>query len=156
MSAHLSADLPRLLSGEATREETLAAADHLRGCPDCQQELVSAAVAHASLASAYRFAPELIVRPAGSESEVTHTHTLPDSSLTSDRVRSETAAAPSVWLADNAGQNRRPLGFVGADRRANLPVPTSVMARYSVVAISVQQTNDVAFSGDLAARGAYH
>ena len=37
---------------------------HLRTCPDCQQELVSAVVAHASLTSAHRFAPRGR-RPAG-------------------------------------------------------------------------------------------
>ena len=60
MSTHLSDDLPRLLSGEATRDEVLTAAAHLRTCPDCQQELVSAVVAHASLTSAKRFAAELV------------------------------------------------------------------------------------------------
>ena len=54
--AHISDDLPRLLTGDATRDEVLAAAEHLRSCPDCQQELVSAVVAHASLTSAQRFA----------------------------------------------------------------------------------------------------
>ncbi|HVU93452.1 MAG TPA: hypothetical protein VHC23_14555, partial [Jatrophihabitans sp.] len=57
---HLTDDLPRLLTGDATRDEVLAAAEHLRACPDCQQELVSAVVAHASLTSARRFAPEVV------------------------------------------------------------------------------------------------
>lgn len=61
MSAHISDDLPRLLTGDATRDETLAAAEHLRNCADCQQELVSAVVAHASLTSAKRFAPDVVV-----------------------------------------------------------------------------------------------
>ena len=60
MNPHISDDLPSLLTGEATRDETLAAAAHLRTCADCQQELVSAVVAHASLASAKRSAPELV------------------------------------------------------------------------------------------------
>jgi hypothetical protein len=63
MSHHISDDLPRLLTGEATRDETGAAAAHLRSCPDCQQELVSAVVAHASLSSAMRFAPEVVATP---------------------------------------------------------------------------------------------
>lgn len=63
MSTHLTDDLPRLLTGEATRSETLAAAEHLRACVDCQQELVSAVVAHASLTSAQRFAPEIVAGP---------------------------------------------------------------------------------------------
>jgi len=57
---HISEDLPLLLSGEASRTVVLDAAAHLRTCADCQQELVSAVVAHASLASAQRFAPEAV------------------------------------------------------------------------------------------------
>jgi hypothetical protein len=60
VSTHLSDELPRLLTGEANRDEVLAAAAHLRDCVDCQQELVSAVVAHASLTSAQRFAPEIV------------------------------------------------------------------------------------------------
>lgn len=57
---HISDDLPRLLTGEAERDLVLDAAAHLRTCADCQQELVSAVVAHASLTSARRFAPEVL------------------------------------------------------------------------------------------------
>lgn len=60
MTTHISDDLPRLLTGDATRDVVLAAASHLRTCLDCQQELVSAVVAHASLTSAHRFAPEIV------------------------------------------------------------------------------------------------
>ncbi|WP_375498688.1 anti-sigma factor domain-containing protein [uncultured Jatrophihabitans sp.] len=60
MSSHITEDIPRLLTGEATRDAVLSAAEHLRSCPDCQQELVSAVVAHASLTSAHRFAPEIV------------------------------------------------------------------------------------------------
>jgi anti-sigma-K factor RskA len=60
MSAHIANEVPRLLTGEATRDEVMTAAAHLRTCVDCQQELVSAVVAHASLTSAQRFAPEII------------------------------------------------------------------------------------------------
>lgn len=63
MTEHLTDEIPRLLTGEADREVTLAAAEHLRTCVDCQQELVSAVVAHASLTSAQRFAPEVVARP---------------------------------------------------------------------------------------------
>ncbi|HEY2166214.1 MAG TPA: zf-HC2 domain-containing protein [Jatrophihabitantaceae bacterium] len=59
---HIDEDLPLLLSGEATRQQASAAAAHLRECDDCRQQLVSAVAAHAALASAVRFAPEL-VRP---------------------------------------------------------------------------------------------
>ncbi|MGI8677664.1 MAG: anti-sigma factor domain-containing protein [Jatrophihabitans sp.] len=57
---HISDDLPLLLTGDATRDAVIAAAAHLRACVDCQQELVSAVVAHASLTSAHRFAPEIV------------------------------------------------------------------------------------------------
>jgi hypothetical protein len=60
VSPHISDDLPRLLTGEASRDEIMAAAAHLRTCVDCQQELTSAVVAHASLSSARRFAPEVV------------------------------------------------------------------------------------------------
>jgi anti-sigma-K factor RskA len=59
-SPHIANELPRLLTGEATRDEVMTAAAHLRTCVDCQQELVSAVVAHASLTSAQRFAPEVV------------------------------------------------------------------------------------------------
>ena len=57
---HIVEDLPLLLSGEASREQTQEAAAHLRECDDCRQELVNAVVAHAALTSAQRFAPELL------------------------------------------------------------------------------------------------
>jgi anti-sigma-K factor RskA len=60
MSAHIANEVPRLLTGEASRDEVMTAAAHLRTCVDCQQELVSAVVAHASLTSAQRFAPEIV------------------------------------------------------------------------------------------------
>lgn len=63
MSNHITEDIPRLLTGEANRDAALSAADHLRSCPDCQQELVSAVVAHASLTSAHRFAPDIVSPP---------------------------------------------------------------------------------------------
>lgn len=64
MTGHISEELPRLLTGEATREEVQSAAEHLRDCEDCKQDLVSAVVAHASLTSAQRFAPDVATRPA--------------------------------------------------------------------------------------------
>jgi len=60
---HISDELPRMLTGEADRDTVLAAAAHLRDCIDCQHELVSALVAHASLTSAHRFAPEIVTGP---------------------------------------------------------------------------------------------
>jgi anti-sigma factor RsiW len=49
---HVVDDLPALLAGECTREQTLAVAAHLRTCPQCQQELVSMVVASGVLRAA--------------------------------------------------------------------------------------------------------
>jgi hypothetical protein len=69
MTEHVMDDLPLLLTGEATREETRVAVDHLRACPDCQQELISALAAHAALSSAVRFAPQLAAEAASVAAE---------------------------------------------------------------------------------------
>lgn len=61
MSPHVAEQLPQLLTGEASRSTALDAAAHLRTCVDCQQELVSALVAHAALSSAQRFARDAVV-----------------------------------------------------------------------------------------------
>lgn len=96
MSAHVTDDLPRLLTGEATREVVLDAATHLRTCVDCQQELVSAVVAHASLTSAQRFAPEVVSTPAdpSQDAEGKPDSPLPDLSAIFAQVREE-AASPA-------------------------------------------------------------
>lgn len=97
MSNHLTDELPRLLTGEASHEAVLEAAAHLRTCVDCQQELVSAVVAHASLTSAQRFAPEIVARgQAGNFTNHTETDSdehsqreLPDLSAVFAQVRRE-------------------------------------------------------------------
>jgi hypothetical protein len=91
MSAHLTDVLPRLLTGDATRAEVLAAAEHLRGCPDCQQELVSAVVAHAALTSAQRFAPA-VVAPKAPARKDPPSQPLPDMSAVFEQVRNEVSA----------------------------------------------------------------
>lgn len=101
MSFHITDDLPGLLTGEASRDETMAAAAHLRGCPDCQQELVSAVVAHASLASAQRFAREVV---ASSETALPNLDAVfetarKDSSRRDGRRRLVAVAAAAVVLA---------------------------------------------------------
>lgn len=89
---HITDDLPRMLTGEASRAEVLAAAAHLRQCTDCQQELVSAVVAHSSLTSAHRFAPQIIAWAEQSEEETPAPATsLPDLSTMFEQVRSESA-----------------------------------------------------------------
>jgi hypothetical protein len=102
MTAHVSDDLPRLLTGEASRDVVLDAAKHLRTCIDCQQALVLAVVAHASLTSAQRFAPDIVGTPTvvatpdeAPEPAATET-TLPDLSPLFARVRDEAAAAPKL------------------------------------------------------------
>jgi hypothetical protein len=98
-SPHVSDDLPRLLTGDATRAEVRAAADHLRGCPDCQDELVSAVVAHASLTSAYRFARPVVAPAAdvaaADEEDAGGPLPLPDLSDLFEQVRADTAPTPA-------------------------------------------------------------
>jgi Anti-sigma-K factor rskA len=102
-STHITDELPRLLSGEADRATVLESAAHLRNCVDCQQELVSAVVAHASLASARRFAPEVVGRdrvPASGSGRP-----LPDLSALFEQVHREASRpAPPV---EPAGRSRR-------------------------------------------------
>ncbi len=57
---HVVDRLPLLLTGEATRMEVEQSIWHLRGCPDCRDALVDLLAAHAPLASAARFAPQLV------------------------------------------------------------------------------------------------
>jgi hypothetical protein len=110
MSNHISEDLPRLLTGEAGRDDVLAAAAHLRSCPDCQQELVSAVIAHAALTSAHRFAPEVVV-PGPPDHVVGEVDAdrLPDLSSVFAQVRAE-ATAP----ASSTRRHRRPLYAIAA------------------------------------------
>lgn len=103
---HVADDLPLLLTGEASRDEVLAAAAHLRACEDCRAELVSAVVAHASLSSARRYAPEMLAavptadiapadQPATEASAAGAVHgaaRLPDLSDVFAQVRAEAAA----------------------------------------------------------------
>jgi predicted anti-sigma-YlaC factor YlaD len=232
---HMSDDLPRLLTGDATREEVMIAAEHLRMCPDCRQELVSTVVGHASLTSAHRFAPEIVASLSRSTDDDVPVGPLPDMSaifakvraeaattsgrklprrrwlvaaaaavvmagagvtiaetvgsgssskvaaqtvrlqpvgsiraaatatISAGRMRIDAAALPEldpsrqyeVWLANGTGSSLRPLGYVGTDRTAELPAPTSVLARYSYIAISIQKTDQIAFSGDMIVRGRY-
>jgi anti-sigma factor RsiW len=53
-TAHVADELPALLAGECTREQTLAVAAHLRSCPQCREELVSTVVAVGTLRAAAR------------------------------------------------------------------------------------------------------
>ncbi|WP_375490412.1 anti-sigma factor domain-containing protein [uncultured Jatrophihabitans sp.] len=111
MNNHVSDDLPRLLTGDADRDVVLAAAEHLRTCPDCQQDLVSAVVAHAALTSAHRFAPEIVAHDTEDlTSAADDEPPLPDLSSMFARVHDEARddAAPA------ARHNRRRLVAVAA------------------------------------------
>lgn len=95
---HISDDLPLLLTGDATRDVVLDAASHLRSCVDCQQDLISAVVAHASLMSAHRFAPE-IVAPQDSTEDATDLppiSALPDLSKVFAEARAEDSGPATV------------------------------------------------------------
>jgi hypothetical protein len=49
----------------------------------------------------------------------------------------------------------QPVGFVGAHERADLTIPTSVMAEYQGIAVSRQRVGQTRFSGIVVARGSY-
>jgi hypothetical protein len=236
MSAHISDDLPRLLTGDATRDVVLDAAEHLRSCPDCQQELVSAVVAHASLTSAHRFAPEIVAAglDSGDGGADVPAGSLPDLSAVFSQVRQEAAqptarpkrrlalvavaaaaavvvgggvtvavvssgtdqpasrsvalapvgatratakatiigsgrmkidatALPKldsthqyeVWLTDNLGVHKQPVGFIGNDNRADITVPSRVMSQYSDIAVSIQGVDQTEYSGNTVVLGSY-
>ncbi|MGI8760165.1 MAG: hypothetical protein ACR2LF_02470 [Jatrophihabitantaceae bacterium] len=108
MSAHVADELPRLLTGEASRDAVIDAAVHLRECADCQQELVSAVVAHASLTSAHRFAPEIVGRSAQAPEQTAQpAAALPDMSAVFEQVRTEVTTSGRT-------SRRRPLYAVAA------------------------------------------
>lgn len=96
---HVTDDLPRLLTGEATRDEVLDAAAHLRACGDCREDLVSAVVAHASLTSVHRFAPEIM---ATVSEPAAPAEPLPDLSEVFAQARAE-AAAPHRTVSRRRG-----------------------------------------------------
>ena len=64
MSDHVFDELPALLAGELSRDETAATVAHLRSCEECRHELVAAAAAAAALRSAARHAPVEVQTPA--------------------------------------------------------------------------------------------
>lgn len=93
---HVTDELPSLLTGDASREVVLEAADHLRTCVDCQQELVWTVVAHASLTSAHRFAPEIVAEPDSAADEPADEHPLPDLSDLFATARAEAVPEPAA------------------------------------------------------------
>ncbi|MDT4997212.1 MAG: hypothetical protein QOD45_1280, partial [Pseudonocardiales bacterium] len=91
MANHISAELPLLLSGEASRPAVDDAAAHLRVCEDCRQDLVSVVIAHAALASAHRYARDVMgsARPLAPVKAPAESRPLPDLSGVLDVIRDE-------------------------------------------------------------------
>jgi hypothetical protein len=89
MSDHIDDELPLVLTGEADRETVRIVVAHLRECADCVQELISLLVSHASLASAARFAPEVLAAASVALADPPPT---PDLSAVFAQVRSEAEA----------------------------------------------------------------
>jgi hypothetical protein len=54
MTSHVGDEIPGLLCGDALRPAALTAIAHLRVCPDCRDELISALLGHVALTSAAR------------------------------------------------------------------------------------------------------
>lgn len=108
MSTHIFDELPLLLTGEADRATVALAADHLRECEDCQQELVSALIAHASLSSAARFAPELraLLSTDAAEDRPAEPARLPDMTPIFEMAKQE-ARAPRHSVAPPRARSRR-------------------------------------------------
>jgi len=108
MSTHIFDELPLLLTGEADRATVALAADHLRECEDCQQELVSALIAHASLSSAARFAPELrsLLSTDAAEERPAEPAPLPDMTPIFQMAKQE-ARAPRHSVAPPRARSRR-------------------------------------------------
>jgi hypothetical protein len=129
MDEHVFDDLPQLLTGEADRSTVVGVGSHLRSCADCTDELVSAVVAHASLMSAVRFAPELAVSPEvlatveGRHSS--STPVLPDMSAMFAQVRGET------------GSSRALSGTVAKLGVKRMPVRYRILAAAAVVSLAL-------------------
>jgi len=108
VSEHIDEELPLVLTGEADQATVQAVVNHLRECPDCTQELLSLLVAHASLASAARFAPEVRTGPVSAPPEAPAT--APDLSAVFAQIRAEvdadTASPTTTRTAPTAAARR--------------------------------------------------
>ncbi len=156
MTGHISEELPRLLTGEAPRETVLAAAAHLRGCADCQQELVSAVVAHAALTSARRFAPEIVAAVRDAPAPERPAAPPPDLSPMFGQVREEAAAAGRrrsrrrAALAVAAVAVGAAVGVGGTLAGQSLTSPTSSA---QTVALAAYDKGTVPATADIASDG---
>lgn len=236
---HISDDLPLLLTGDATRDVVIEAAAHLRTCVDCQQELVSAVVAHASLMSAHRFAPEIVASDHDLVEETddpAEPAALPDLSGVFAEARADATVVPigrfrgrraligvaaaaaivvgggvtvaslqsgdsgpsvrnvaltafdrghvpasvkivgnshlkinasklpklgpnqqyEVWLTSDDRKRMQPIGFIGSNNKADLPIPSKVsLSNYNAIEVSVQRADEATYSGISVVRGTY-
>jgi Anti-sigma-K factor rskA len=61
-----------------------------------------------------------------------------------------------VWLTNGARTSMAPVGLLGADRTAQLTIPSSEMSSYAAVEVSVQDTAGIGtYSGHSVLRGTY-
>jgi len=149
MISHISDELPRLLTGDAPRDVVLAAASHLRTCEDCRQELVSATVAHASLTSMRRFAPEAVGhRPAAETAPADEPAApLPDLSAVFAQVRRESADQPSPTVEATPARSRsRLVGLTIAAAAAGILIGAGVVATANHVSSSHPAGHSVALA----------
>ena len=149
MISHISDELPRLLTGDAPRDVVLAAASHLRTCEDCRQELVSATVAHASLTSVRRFAPEAVGhRPAAETAPADASAApLPDLSAVFAQVRQEAADQPEPTVEATPARSRsRLVGLTIAAAAAGILIGAGVVATANHVSSSHPAGHSVALA----------
>jgi hypothetical protein len=118
MANHISAELPLLLSGEASRQAVDDAAPHLRSCEDCRQDLVSVVIAHAALASAHRYAADVMgpTRPAVPAKTPAEPRPLPDLSGVLKVIRDESE------IQDRSAGRRRLVPYAVAAAAAGILV----------------------------------
>ena len=149
---HISDELPLLLTGDVTRDVVIEAAGHLRVCVDCQQELVSAVIAHASLTSAHRFAPEIVApeRDEDAPTPLADPSPLPDMSSLFAEARAE-SAPPAVT---DLGQRRMRRRLVAVAAAAAVVVGGGVTYAAVNGNDSGPVTRTVALDGALGARDA--
>jgi hypothetical protein len=150
---HIYDEIPRLLTGEADRSVVHGAAAHLRQCEDCTEELISAVVAHASLASAVRYAPEVVTgfvaEPTVAEPE-TGREALPDLSAVFAQVREEAGQQSATGPRDTTeGRPRRS----GVGRRLAVAAAVAGLAVGAGGAYAAQHVHST--GGRTVAMGAY-
>jgi len=108
---HEPPDLVGLLAGELSRQDTVAAAHHLEGCPACTRELVDLIVAHAALRSSVRVTHLLSAHDDESVPTLASAVSDPEGADGSPKVPEEPPLPPLVTSpggASSAGAPRHP------------------------------------------------